>query len=391
MDVYGLIEPFGCLRNAYGRIKNWLIQPNLQDSKEAKSHLSWMKYSRDFILSHISAILIAFVLLDPLQTTAGMFSFVTSLLNKEKTETVQQTSTPTQNAQTIALLSAPLNADFEKARGGGDITIVAGSALLPESGPAGTLVDIEDTTTTANGQISLYVVREGDTLSQIATMFGVTTNTIIWANDIKRGSLIAPGETLVILPVSGVRHAVKKGDTLQSIAKKYSGDLDEIVHYNALAPNSKLVVGEIVTIPDGEVRASTPVVSSSQRTAQSVTTRVPSYTGYYMRPLTGGVRTQGIHGYNGVDIADSVGTPILAAASGAVIISKGSGWNGGYGSYVVIKHDNGTQTLYAHMSSDIVSTGQFVVQGQVIGYVGSTGKSTGPHLHFEVRGAKNPF
>jgi LysM repeat protein len=350
-----------------------------------------MKYSRDFILSHISAILIAFVLLDPLQTTAGMFSFVTSLLNKEKTETVQQTSTPTQNAQTIALLSAPLNADFEKARGGGDITIVAGSALLPESGPAGTLVDIEDTTTTANGQISLYVVREGDTLSQIATMFGVTTNTIIWANDIKRGSLIAPGETLVILPVSGVRHAVKKGDTLQSIAKKYSGDLDEIVHYNALAPNSKLVVGEIVTIPDGEVRASTPVVSSSQRTAQSVTTRVPSYTGYYMRPLTGGVRTQGIHGYNGVDIADSVGTPILAAASGAVIISKGSGWNGGYGSYVVIKHDNGTQTLYAHMSSDIVSTGQFVVQGQVIGYVGSTGKSTGPHLHFEVRGAKNPF
>jgi murein DD-endopeptidase MepM/ murein hydrolase activator NlpD len=110
-----------------------------------------------------------------------------------------------------------------------------------------------------------------------------------------------------------------------------------------------------------------------------------------MRPLTGGIKTQGIHGYNGVDIGASTGTPILAAAGGEVIISRAEGWNGGYGIYVVIRHDNGTQTLYAHMSQDIVSVGQRVSQGEVIGYVGNTGRSSGPHLHFEIRGATNPF
>ena len=91
-----------------------------------------------------------------------------------------------------------------------------------------------------------------------------------------------------------------------------------------------------------------------------------------------------------MDLAAPTGTPILASAIGEVIISR-TGWNGGYGNYVVIAHSNGTQTVYAHNSSNIVYAGQTVVQGQVIGYVGSTGRSTGAHLHFEVRGAKNPF
>ena len=118
---------------------------------------------------------------------------------------------------------------------------------------------------------------------------------------------------------------------------------------------------------------------------------VPTYSGYYLRPISGGTRTQGIHGFNAVDLAASVGTPIMASASGKVIISKNSGWNGGYGNYIVIEHPNGTQTLYAHASKVIVFSGQSVVQGQVIGYVGSTGRSTGAHVHFEIRGAKNPF
>lgn len=110
-----------------------------------------------------------------------------------------------------------------------------------------------------------------------------------------------------------------------------------------------------------------------------------------MRPLRGGVKSQGIHGYNGIDIAAPVGTPILASADGAVILARTSGYNGGYGLYVVIKHNNGTQTLYAHMSRVNVSVGQTVTQGEVIGAVGNTGRSTGPHIHFEVRGARNPF
>ena len=110
-----------------------------------------------------------------------------------------------------------------------------------------------------------------------------------------------------------------------------------------------------------------------------------------MHPLPSAVRTQGIHGYNAVDLAAPFGTPIVAAASGRVIVSRSGGWNGGYGTYVVIDHPDGTQTLYAHMSRVAVWQGAQVVAGQVIGYVGSTGRSTGPHVHFEVRGAVNPF
>ncbi|MCK5059525.1 MAG: M23 family metallopeptidase, partial [Candidatus Pacebacteria bacterium] len=131
-----------------------------------------------------------------------------------------------------------------------------------------------------------------------------------------------------------------------------------------------------------------PPTSSGTSVVRS--TSYPNYDGYYIKPVNGR-KSQGLHGYNAVDIAAPYGTPIVAAASGVVIISRATGWNGGYGGYVVISHNNGTQTLYAHMSSDIVSVGDVVQQGQVIGYVGSTGRSTGPHLHIEVRGARNPF
>ena len=90
-------------------------------------------------------------------------------------------------------------------------------------------------------------------------------------------------------------------------------------------------------------------------------------------------------------MAAPVGTPIRASAGGVVIISRSSGYNGGYGSYVVISHSNGTQTLYAHMNKVQAIQGTTVAQGELIGTVGSTGKSTGPHVHFEVRGAANPF
>ena len=103
------------------------------------------------------------------------------------------------------------------------------------------------------------------------------------------------------------------------------------------------------------------------------------------------MRTQGIHGYNAVDLAAGYGSPIRAAAAGEVIVSKASGWNGGYGQYIVIRHANGAQTLYSHMMRNDVGVGSYVSQGQVIGGMGSTGKSTGTHLHFEVRGARNPF
>jgi len=328
------------------------------------------------------------LLLMPFTVSAGALTFVSNFFGVgEKTANTLTVIPHAYNSQTLPLLEAARNLDPNPAKGGGDISVVGGEALLPETGPSGSLADIEDRPPSTD-QISVYVVREGDSLSQIARMFGVSTNTIIWANDdIGRGGVITPGQTLVILPISGVRHAVVKGETLQSIAKKYKGHLEEIIQYNGFTENTALAVGDIVVIPDGEIApAPTPVRTASVARGTSG----PSYIGYYLKPVDG-IKTQGIHGYNGVDFGASVGTPIVASASGQVIIARSGGWNGGYGTYVVIKHDNGTQTLYAHMSSMIAYSGQSVVQGQVIGYVGSTGRSTGPHLHFEVRGAKNPF
>lgn len=276
------------------------------------------------------------------------------------------------------------------------------SALIAHGGPGGTTADVVGTT--PPDHISVYVVRENDTLSVIAKMFNVSVNTIIWANNLSGAGGVHAGDTLVILPVSGVERVVVKGDTLKSIAKKYGGDSNEIAQYNGLNPATALIVGSTVIIPGGEVAPSSSVShgNSTSGIARNHSRKIKGepylggggsvQPGYYSNPVPGGVITQGIHGWNGVDIGAARGTPIYAAADGTAIVSRSNGgWNGGYGNYVVITHDNGSQTLYSHMKHAIVSPGQSVSTGQLIGYVGSTGDSTGPHLHFEVRGAANPL
>ncbi|MEK7169690.1 MAG: M23 family metallopeptidase [Patescibacteria group bacterium] len=334
------------------------------------------------ISSVVTWLFIGLAITAPFPARAGVLSFVGSLFAKEAEAEIIFSPV---NSQNVGLLAPALNPDPNPAKGGGDITVVGGVALLSETGPEGTLADIEEN---QSGTISLYVVREGDTLSAIAKMFGVTTNTIAWANDISRG-VIRPGETLIILPISGVRHTVAKGDTLQSIAKKYKADLTEIAQYNHLSENAKLAIGDLVIVPDGEIAP--PPTNAAGRPAALRGAGGPSYEGYYLRPVIGGRKTQGLHGYNGVDIASYLGAPILAAAAGDVIIARSVGWNGGYGNYIVITHANGTQTLYGHLSSIAVTAGKSVVRGEIIGYMGSTGRSTGTHLHFEVRGARNPL
>ncbi len=314
----------------------------------------------------------------PGDAEAGILSTILSWFKGEETTAIVL------NSQTMALLQAPVNPDPVSAKGGGDITIVADTALMSETGPSGSWADSGN----SDGHISVYVVRKGDTVSQIAQMFGVSSNTVIWGNDL-RGGLIHEGQTLVILPITGVRHEVVKGDTVASIAKKYKGDVEEILSYNGFTDSTTLSAGDIVIVPNGVI--ATPSYSSTP-TAVLRGVGGPDYGDYYLFPVVGGARkTQGLHGYNGVDWASSPGTPIVAAAGGQVIVARHGGWNGGYGTYVVIEHSNGTQTLYAHLSGIAVIGGQQVVRGQVIGYMGSTGRSTGTHLHFEVRGARNPF
>ncbi len=236
-----------------------------------------------------------------------------------------------------------------------------------------------------NDQIQVYEVKVGDTLSDVAKMFNVSRNTIAWANDIKNGKL-TPGDTLLVLPVSGVKHTVKKGDTIKSIAKKYKADTEDILSFNDV-DEENLVPGDVIVVPDGEVTVDAPVQKSKPKRKV-----YPSAgAGYYVRPIIGGIKTQGIHGHNGVDIGAPVGSPILAAADGVVLAAKSSGYNGGYGKMIIISHPNGTQTVYGHLSNVYVTTGQSVSKGEQIGESGNTGRSTGPHLHFEVRGAENPF
>lgn len=241
-----------------------------------------------------------------------------------------------------------------------------------------------------NDQISIYQVKEGDTISQIADMFEVSVNTIKWANGLTRP--IAPGDQLVILPISGIKHTVKAGGTITDIAKKYNADAKEIALFNGVSIDESLTVGQVIIVPNVDLVIEEKKPSKTVAKGTKTSSSGSGSSSWLIKPVNKGYRSQGLHGHNGIDFAAPIGTPIYAAAGGTVIIAKSDdGWNGGYGNYVVIKHSNGAQTLYAHMTSVNVSSGESVSQGNQIGTVGNTGKSTGAHLHFEVRGAKNPF
>lgn len=278
-----------------------------------------------------------------------------------------------------------------------EMEVSGGMALMPHGdlpeGSKGT-VSTQSAKPKKSG-ISLYTVQGGDSLSEIAEEHGVSSNTILWANDIRDASTIRIGDELIILPVSGVQHKVASGETLQSIAKKYGSDVSDIALYNGINESAGLKAGTEIVVPGGAFPSATKKVVSTgttKKTAASTAKSSSSSTGgKFGNPLPGGAITQANHGYNAVDIDGETGDPIYASAGGSVIIAKGGGgYNGGYGNYIVIDNGGGVQTLYAHMSSLEVSGGT-VSKGEVIGYVGSTGKSTGSHLHFEIRGATNPF
>ncbi len=257
------------------------------------------------------------------------------------------------------------------------------------------LTDIIGEFTDRGAQISTYTVQEGDTLSFIASDYGVSVDTIIWANNLKSPDDIKPGVDLEIPPVTGVIHKVKDGDSVASIAKKYGIDQDKILSFNNLAASTSLQVDEEIIVPGGKIEnqvsngsskvSGTATIGTAKRFAS-----LPNLVGYFIWPATGydwGI----VHGRNGVDLANSCGTPVHAAADGTITTAKTSGYNGGFGRYIKISHANGTETLYAHASQLLVEVGQYVTQGQEIALMGSTGHSTGCHVHFEVHGAKNPL
>ena len=351
-------------------------------------------------VSTIEAVVLTALIVVPLSVHAsGVFNKFSSLLSGQ--EFIYERSAISQNAGEVKLLSARTSPELKSHQGGGNIKSEEGALL--STGP---FVD-DDATRVSSGAISVHTVRpctedRCETLSHIAEMYGVSVNTILWANDISDPKLVRPGDTLVILPITGVRHVVKEKETLASLAKKYGAETSEqvdamisdILAYNRLASASDIKVGDTVVVPGGVIHTATVAKAPSKSSTPTKTTTSSGGGGGgggFVHPVPGAVRTQGIHGYNAVDLAAAIGTPIRAAAAGEVIVSKSGGWNGGYGNYMVIKHPNGSQTLYAHTSRNIVGVGAKVDSGETIGYVGNSGQSTGAHLHFEVRGSSNPF
>jgi LysM repeat protein len=340
----------------------------------------------------------------PFSAQAG---FLSSILGNEASADITNfldSTQSTKNSQTMALLQAnvssiPILQDKknkdnktkeDEIKSDVDINIISENALLPAASRMNVLGGTE-TGDSYSDQISVYVVKPDDTLSQIAEMFDVSVNTILWANDMKKGDKLVEGDVLFILPISGIEHTITKGQTLKSIAKLYKADISDIARFNGITEETKLVIGDKIIVPGGEIyNESSP--STSKPNISNTQTR--NIAGYFINPLPTGPRirkTQGLHGpgNRGIDIGAPKGTPIYASAAGTVLLAR-MGWNGAYGNLVILTHPNGTKTLYAHMAKIGTYTGKSVEQGEVIGYVGSTGRSTGPHLHFEVFNAKNP-
>ncbi len=282
--------------------------------------------------------------------------------------------------------------------------------VAAEDGPANTdelvtdsadlfVYGVDAETGELGAEVKLYTVQKNDTLAVIARNNNISVNTLLWANDITNKDSISPGDTLFILPITGIKYKVRTSDTVDTIARKYKASRDEIIAFNDLPANGEIKSGQEIIVPGGQIAPAPRPKPVTVATAPSILqgrAEISAQTkGRFTHPLPGmRVKTQTLHPTNAVDLAAPLGTKIYAVNAGKVTKVLANGWGGGYGKHVVITHPDGLITLYAHLSRLDVGKGQQVKKGQLIGRVGSTGRSTGPHLHFEIRGAgapRNPF
>ncbi len=229
-----------------------------------------------------------------------------------------------------------------------------------------------------------YTVQPGDTAESIAEAFGLEATTIVWSNPEVEDApdLLRIGQALNILPVDGVYHTVEEDDTLASIAEEYEVEVEDIVNlaYNDLQPpNYPIQAGMKLIVPGG----SKPYVHKRVTAYAGPVPQGAQATGAFIWPVQGVITQWYWWAHRAIDIGAPVGSAIQASDGGYVSFA---GWTDiGYGYLIVIDHGNSFSTYYAHLSQIYVAAGQSVSRGQVIGAVGSTGNSTGPHLHFEVR------
>lgn len=242
-----------------------------------------------------------------------------------------------------------------------------------------------------------YTVQSGDNVIRIAHQFGLDVSTVLWANPVLEDDpdLLAIGQDLKILPVDGTLYTVLRGDSVEAIAAKHKVEVSAIVDYpaNGLSGGATLQAGQVLVIPGGEkpyvpkpTPTPRPAPTRAPAQAPAAPVQVPSASGSLLWPMQG-VISQGYWvaqyaSHRAIDIAAPTGTPIYAAENGVVTHVQWNLWP--YGTMVMVTHDNGMKTLYAHMSALNVANGQTVSKGDQLGACGSTGRSTGPHVHFEV-------
>lgn len=241
--------------------------------------------------------------------------------------------------------------------------------------------------TAARQSIETYLVQNGDTISSVAQKFDLNVSTLLWENGLSIRSMLRVGQKISILPTDGISYTLKRGDTLAQIAKRYKINIDTIQDFNNLS--DKLSYGKKIILPGARpitapIEYRPPAQTNIASNLKPSRVSAPVSNSKFLWP-TAARRISQYYGWRhtGVDIAGPIGTPLYAAEDGLVIKA---GWNrGGYGYYIIIDHGNGLATLYGHASKLQVSVGEQVVRGQQIALMGSTGRSTGPHLHFEVR------
>jgi len=350
----------------------------------------------------------------PTKANAGFFDDLVSSVLGTKVQATDISTDPVNNSQNIPLSETSIDPDMKNTVAEANVSIIDDDALNPEN--------IQPTDTDSNSYLSstdkiiTYTVEKGDTIGTVADKFGISKNTILYANTNIKNNALKVGTVLTILPVDGVSYTVKKGDTIASIAKAHKADANDIAQYNDITDES-LMIGDKIIVPGGVVEKKAEVVKpvfpkvekeeTTVNTPTQTETKVEKtqasvdqmsggngITGGYIWPFPKGTGrvSQRLHDDNAYDFAAPKGTPIYAIQDGKVLIADGSGYNGGYGLYVVIDFNDGGQAIFGHMSKVAAVAGEEVKQGDIIGYVGSTGRSTGNHVHIGYHGGKpNPY
>jgi len=219
-------------------------------------------------------------------------------------------------------------------------------------------------------QFEFHIVQNGETLWSIAQKHGINIDTLIGANNIDNMNRIKPGDSLLILPVKGILYKIGPGQSIEGLAENFNIEVSTIRTSNNIGSNAEVQTGRLVLLPGAK-----PEFGYKDRLEKMliapVNARISSYYGRRWGRM-----------HEGVDYAVNIGTPIRAAGAGRVMFS---GWSSGYGKTVIIEHRKGLRTLYAHNSQLLVHVGEYVERNEVISKSGNTGRSTGPHLHFEVQ------